>query len=180
MERRLIVFVMPVAAFALLGALLVGSFATPQPHAGDGYLDRPMPQFAQPPIVGTKKGLSTDDLDGKVTLVNVFASWCASCRAEHPKLMQLTNEKGVYLYGINWKDRPGAGKVFLDQFGNPYKRTGDDSNGKLGTKLGVTGVPETFLIDTQGRIRYRHIGPINDKVWHDILKPLIEQLEASQ
>ncbi len=171
---------LPVAVFAAIGSLLILGFTIPNGEVGVGHLDRPFPPFDQPAMLGTDAGISTGDIAGEVSLVNVFASWCGACRREHPKLMQISGEKNVRLYGINWKDRPGAGKVFLNRFGNPYRKTGDDADGKLGRKLGVTGVPETYLVDRSGRIRYRHIGPIDDQTWSAVIKPMITRLEAKQ
>jgi len=168
----------PVSVFLAITVLFVAGLAQPEQKLGDGYLDRALPLFNQPPLPGMKRGLSQDDLLGKVTLVNVFSSWCGACKAEHPFLMQLADQNEVSLYGIDWKDRPGAGKAFLDQYGNPYLGTGDDAVGVLGAKLGVTGVPETYLVDGLGRIRYRHIGPMTEEVWSEVIKPQIAQLET--
>jgi len=178
MARRNLFPLMPISAFAVFAVLLMLGLARPVPLLGDGYLDRPLPPFTQPPLAGTERGLSREDLAGKISLVNVFSSWCGVCKAEHPYLMELADQEGALLYGINWRDRPGAGTAFLDQFGNPYQDTGTDATGALGLKLGVTGVPETYLVDRQGRIRYRHIGRITPEVWTGILKPLITELET--
>ena len=123
--------------------------------------------------------MSNADLsEGQVTLVNVFASWCQGCRVEHPTLMRLAREKTVPLYGINWKDKPGDGARWLKAHQSPYSRVGDDGSGRLGIDLGVTGVPETFVVDKTGRIRYRHAGPVTEEVWQEVFVPLLAELRV--
>lgn len=166
----------PIPAFALLGVGLAMAVARPEAPVGDGTLDRPLPAFSQPPLAGTDRGLSKSDLAGTVVLLNVFASWCGTCRAEHPMLMQLAAVEDVPIFGLNWKDRKGAGKLFLERYGNPYSGTGADADGALGRLLNVTGVPETYLIDAEGRIRYRHLGPVTEATWRNILAPRLAEL----
>lgn len=176
MVRPQVLTVLPLLAFAGLAAGFL--FSRDGSDAGPlGYLDRPLPEFNQPPISGTDVGFASADLAGQVTLVNVFASWCSACRQEHPFLMGLSDREQVPLYGLNWKDAPGAGKLFLLKSGNPYNATASDSSGRLGNQLNVTGVPETYVVDAQGRIRYRHLGPLNDEVWAKVLRPLIDRLK---
>jgi len=169
---------LPIPVFAAFGLSLALAMARAPDGAETGLLDRALPAFSQPPIAGMDQGLATGDIVGEVALVNVFASWCGACRAEHPMLMQLSRSQDVPIYGINWKDRKGAGKLFLQNFGNPYAATGADADGALGAKLQVTGVPETYLVDASGRIRYRHLGPITTDIWHRILSPKIAELRA--
>ncbi len=167
---------LPIPVFALLGlslALAMTRSADPPDH---GLLDRPLPDFARPPLAGNDRGLSRADILGRVALINVFASWCASCRAEHPMLMQLAGSAEVAIYGINWKDQKGAGKRFLTRFGDPYLATGTDADGALGADLNVTGVPETYLVDHEGRIRYRHLGPITEDIWQRVLATKLAEL----
>lgn len=168
----------PILAFAAIGSALLMVSMGNRPTVHEGYLDRPLPDFAQAPLPGNARGLSAQDLHGQVALVNVFASWCTVCRAEHPMLMQLADAGEVPIYGLNWKEAGGAGKLFLERHGDPFVATGEDLDGTLGAKLDVTGVPETYLIDAEGRIRYRHIGAITEEVWQDVLQPLIVRLRA--
>lgn len=167
----------PVAVFLLIGGVLFSVAAGTRDVSGEGYLDRPLPEFSQPPLIGDERGLSAEDIRGEVALINVFASWCAVCLSEHPMLMRLAAEEGVPLYGLNWKDQPGAGRRFLDRHGDPYLATGEDAAGRLGAQLAVTGVPETYLVDAEGRIRYRHVGALTEQVWQEVLRPLIRDLE---
>lgn len=142
-------------------------------------IDRPLPEFDLPAIQGFSEGLSSDDFKGQVTLLNVFASWCVSCHVEHPLLMELAAQNAVPLYGLNWKEKPGEGKAWLDRFGNPYGLIGDDQSGRVAIDLGVTGAPETFVVDKDGRVRYVFIGPITSHSWEETLLPLIEELRRS-
>ena len=178
MARPGLMTLAPLLVFAALSAAFV--FGTRRDAAVNlpGRLDRPLPGFDLSPMAGTKAGFSSQDFGGQVVLLNVFASWCASCRQEHGKLLDLAQTEQVPIYGVNWKDAKGAGKLFLQRAGNPYVATGDDNAGALGAKLNVTGVPETYVVDRKGQLRYRHLGPITEKIWADVLHPLLSELEA--
>jgi cytochrome c biogenesis protein CcmG, thiol:disulfide interchange protein DsbE len=142
-------------------------------------IDKPVPNFSLPALSGARAGtpgLTNTDLTGEIRLVNIFASWCAGCKVEHPTLLRLQKENKIPLYGINWKDKPGAGLKWLAANVSPYGKVGEDASGRLGIDLGVTGVPETFVVDGTGRIRYRHAGPITDEVWADVFTPLLASL----
>lgn len=138
-------------------------------------IDKPVPELNLPPIEGVADGFTTADLKGKVTVLNVWASWCIPCRAEHPQLMALKRD-GVAVYGINYKDKPKDAKVFLVELGNPFLKIGADPNGRASIDLGVYGYPETFLIDPQGRIRYKHVGAIMPHDLVEKIRPLIKEL----
>ncbi|MFQ5346699.1 MAG: DsbE family thiol:disulfide interchange protein [Rhodothalassiaceae bacterium] len=123
-------------------------------------IDKPVPEFDLPPLAAGIPGLASRDLAaGRVVLVNVFASWCAPCRIEHPFLSALAAE-GVPVYGIAYKDAPEDTRAMLAELGNPYERIGVDRDGRVGIDLGVYGVPETYVVSGDGRIRHKHIGPI--------------------
>ena len=140
-------------------------------------IDKPVPAFALAPLATGGTGLSSTDFGGQLALINVFASWCPGCQVEHPTLIRLSHDKNVPpLYGINWKDKPGDGARWLKAHRDPYRRVGDDGSGRLGIDMGVTGVPETFVVDRSGRIRYRHAGPITDDVWQEVFEPLLAEL----
>lgn len=139
-------------------------------------IDKPPPKFNLPPVEGTLVPLDSSRLKGEVMLLNVYASWCPGCRVEHSTLMRIAREKIVPLYGLNWKDQPGLGGLWLRQHENPYIAVGDDPNGRAGIELGVTGVPETFVFDKEGRIRYRHAGPVTEDVWREVFAPLLASL----
>ena len=173
--KRLSTFI-PVLLFAAVSAALAFSL-TNDPHKMPSTLiDKPTPKFALPAVDGTGKGLASDDLKGEVVLLNVFASWCPGCRVEHPTLLRLSAAGKIPLYGLNWKDKPGDGARWLKANKSPYITVGDDRSGRLGIDLGVTGVPETFVIDQTGRIRYRHAGPVTEDVWAEVFVPLLASL----
>ena len=142
-------------------------------------IDKPVPSFTLPPVQGRKLGLANTDLAGAVSLVNVFASWCAPCRAEHPLLMQLEAEGTLPIHGLNYKDRPEDVGKWLDDLGDPYKRTGADLDGRTAIDWGVYGVPETFIVGADGRIAYKHVGPVTRKVLDETILPLVEQLREA-
>ena len=139
-------------------------------------INKPAPEFTLPAIEGYADGLSSADLKGEVTLVNIFGSWCVACRIEHPVLMALAQRNEVPIMGINWRDKPGDGTRWLAEFGDPYTRVGDDADGRVAIDFGVTGAPETFIVDKKGRIRYKHIGPITPQIWREELAPIVKEL----
>ncbi len=138
-------------------------------------LDKPVPEFDLAPIEGRKLGLKSGDLKSGLSLVNVWASWCPPCRVEHPFLMALA-EKGVTIYGINYRDKPADALRFLRNLGDPYKQIGADTTGRVSIDWGIYGYPETFLVDHTGRIRYRHVGPISSEVIETVFNPLMEKI----
>ncbi|WP_119679847.1 DsbE family thiol:disulfide interchange protein [Indioceanicola profundi] len=173
---RLILFV-PFALFlVLVGYFAVGLTRDPS-ELPSALIDQPVPQFELPPVQENGQGLATADLKGGVQLVNVFASWCAPCRIEHPLLMRLAKEEGVTIHGIAYKDKPQDSQRFLAQLGNPYQRIGADLDGRIGIEWGVYGVPETYIVDAEGRIRYRHVGPLMPFDLDEKILPLIRELQ---
>lgn len=176
MARPSFAAVAPVAVFAGI-ALALGLALRNDPHKMPSVLiDKPPPTFSLPAVPGTERALVSETLRGEVMLLNVYASWCPGCRVEHPTLMRIARDKVVPLYGLNWKDKPGDGGRYLKQHQNPYIAVGDDPSGRAGIEMGVTGVPETFVIDAGGRIRYRHAGPITEDVWTETFEPLLASL----
>jgi len=171
--------VLPVAIFAVLVVVFavylyqVGSGGKVISEIPSALIDQPAPALDLPPIAGRNDGLASDRLAGKVSLVNVFASWCPPCHAEHPILMGLARD-GVAIFGINYKDRPEDARRFLAELGNPYRAIGADTSGRAAIDWGVYGYPETFVIDKAGRIRYKHIGPITA---HDLEAKILPALE---
>ena len=137
-------------------------------------LGREAPQLVLAPL-GELPPIPEDMLaDGEVKLVNFWASWCAPCRVEHPSLTALSAE-GVPIYGVNYKDRPAAALGFLAELGNPYDAAGADESGRMALEWGVYGVPETFVVDGEGRILYRFAGPVTQRVIEANLRPLLEK-----
>jgi cytochrome c biogenesis protein CcmG/thiol:disulfide interchange protein DsbE len=139
-------------------------------------IGKAVPRFELPAVMGRTQGLATRDLVGQVSLVNVFASWCVACRAEHPVLVALARRNLVPIHGLNYKDKPEDASAWLDRWGDPYTRAGADIDGRVGIDWGVYGVPETFVIDQQGRIAYKHIGPMTEEFVRAKLLAMIEKL----
>lgn len=176
---RKILFLLPlVAALGLFGFFYAGLEEGRDPAAlPSALLDKPVPQFDLPALLSNSPGLSTADLTGSVQLVNVFASWCVPCRAEHPLLMRLARENGIPISGIAYKDKPDDSRAFLASLGDPYTRVGMDESGRAAIEWGVYGVPETFLIDRNGVIRWKYTGPLTPELVQNKLLPLIESLK---
>ena len=139
-------------------------------------IGKPVPVFDLPPVKGRVWGLSSADLKAEVSLVNVFASWCTACREEHPLLMEFKTSGGVAIHGLNYKDKPEDAERWLNELGDPYTRTGADIDGRVGIDWGVYGVPETFVIDREGRIAYKHIGALTPEALRNKIIPLIEEI----
>ncbi len=175
MKRAL--FILPLVLFAgLILAFWVGLHRDPSAIPSQ-LIDRPVPEFSLPPVRAGDQGLATADLKGRPALLNVFASWCVPCRLEHPVLMRLEAE-GVTIHGIDWKETPQEGAAWLDEHGDPYNRAGNDEPGRIGIDLGITGVPETFVVDRHGRVRYKLVGPLTPEDWERKIGPLMAKLEA--
>lgn len=176
---RMLPFIVPLGIFAVLAGFLgVGLTLNPR-EVPSPLIGKPVPAFALPPVQGRTLGLSDRDLRGEVSLVNVFASWCAACRVEHPLLIELARKGTVPIHGLNYKDKPDDASRWLAELGDPYTRTGADLDGRVGIDWGVYGVPETFVVDRDGRIAYKHIGPLTPEVLQNKLLPLIERLRGS-
>jgi cytochrome c biogenesis protein CcmG, thiol:disulfide interchange protein DsbE len=169
----------PLGVFvALAGFLLVGLFRDPR-EVPSPLVGKPAPPFALAQLHEPGKTLGTTDLMGQVWLLNVWASWCVSCRDEHPLLVQLAKAKIVPIVGLDYKDEPQAGKGWLAQLGNPYDVSVMDRDGRVGIDWGVYGVPETFVIDKQGTIRYKQIGPVTAEALAKKILPLVRELQKS-
>ncbi len=177
--RRRLTYFIPIAGFAVIAvALAVGLTLNPR-EIPSALIGKPVPEFALPPVQGRSLGLSSEDLRGEVSLVNVWASWCIECKREHPVLMDLARRHVVALHGLNYKDRPDAAQAWLDGLGDPYTRNGADRDGRVAIDWGVYGVPETFVVDRRGRIAYKHIGAMTERVVAEKILPLVEDLRRS-
>ena len=172
--RRLL-FLLPVVAFVgLVGVFAVGLGHDPT-ALKSAMIDKPAPDFALSPILEDRPGVARADLGGKPVLVNFFASWCAPCRVEHPTLTGLA-ASGVPVYGIAYKDKPQDARRFLADLGDPYQRIGLDLDGRTAIDFGVYGVPETYILDRDGRIRYRYAGALTDQVLKTEILPRLAAL----
>ncbi len=175
-RRRLVV--LPVVLFAGLAVVLAWGLTRNASYIPSALIGKPVPAFSLPPVKGRSLGLSSGDLHGEVSLVNVFASWCVACREEHPVFMQLAASKKVPLHGLNYKDQPDDAARWLDTGGDPYTRTGADLNGRVAIDWGVYGVPETFVVSANGHIAYKHIGAVTQEALEKTILPLVERLRA--
>jgi len=174
--QRSAIIIVPAILFAGLAVLLASGLTKNPSVLPSTLVGRHVPQFKLPPVQGRRLGLSSADLSGEVSLVNVFASWCTACRAEHPVFMQLSRDGSLPIHGLNYKDRPEHAAKWLDELGDPYTRTGADISGPVGIDLGVYGVPETFVISAEGTIAYKHIGPVTRETVEQTILPLVAKL----
>ena len=169
----------PLGVFFVMAVFLgIGLTLNPR-EVPSPLIGKPVPQFSLPPVQGRTLGLATADLKGQVALVNVFASWCVACREEHPVLLELAKKGIVPIHGLNYKDKPADAQGWLDELGDPYTRTGADISGRVAIDWGVYGVPETFVVDRNGIIAYKQIGPITPKILEDTILPLIRKLQTA-
>ena len=169
----------PLAAFLAIAAFLAVGLTRDPREVPSPFIGKPAPAFHIERLADAKIAFSPGDMRGKVWLLNVWASWCVSCRQEHPLLVELSKKQGgVPIIGLNYKDRRDDGLKWLARFGDPYALSAYDADGRVGIDYGVYGVPETFVIDKQGVIRYKQIGPITPEALEKTILPLIRKLEA--
>lgn len=174
---RLLLFTPAVLFLGLVAAFVLGLGRDPK-LIPSPLIGKPVPDFALPPVKGRSLGLAAGDLRGEVSLVNVFASWCVACRDEHPVLMRLKADGTVPIHGLDYKDKPDDAARWLDTMGDPYTRTGADIDGRVAIDWGVYGVPETFVVDTHGRIAFKQVGPITPDILDGTILPLIARLRG--
>lgn len=168
----------PAAIFAGLGAAFYWGLWNNDDRLPLTLIGHPVPESVLPPIDGGSDGLASIDLAGEVSIVNVWASWCVACRVEMPLLVELAEAGAVPIHGINDKDAPSPALAFLKELGDPYDRFGADRNGCVAIDWGVYGLPETFVIDAQGRIAYKHVGPFNRRMLEEDILPVVRRLQA--
>lgn len=172
-------FIIPLAIFmALVGFLFVGLGLNPR-EVPSPFIGKPAPAFELARLDAPGERFAHKDMAGKVWMLNVWASWCVACRQEHPLLVELAERKTLPLVGLNYKDEPDDARRWLKQFGDPYQLSVMDRDGRVGIDYGVYGVPETFVIDRKGVIRYKHIGPITPETLEKKILPLVRELEKS-
>lgn len=171
-------FIVPLLLFIVMAIFLAMGLSLNPRDIPSPLIDKPAPDFSLPILAEPTKKLTQNELTGQVWLLNVWASWCGSCRQEHPIFNQLARKKLVTLVGLNYKDQASDAKQWLAQLGNPYNVSIMDQEGRTGLDYGVYGVPETFVIDKKGVIRYKHTGPVSPRDMQEILIPLITELKA--
>jgi len=172
-------YVIPLGIFAILLVVLgIGLRGKPD-EVPSPFIGKPAPAFSLARLEDADKRFAPQDMKGKVWLFNVWASWCTSCRAEHPVLVEFSKQAAVPIVGLNYMDQREEGSRWLDKFGNPYQLSVFDSDGKVGTDYGVYGVPETFVIDKHGVVRYKQIGPLTPELIAKRILPLVKTLKES-
>ena len=161
----------------LVGFFAKGLFLNPR-EVPSPFIGRTAPAFTLPLVEDPSRSFSPAEMKGQVWMLNVWAPWCVSCRQEHPVLMQIAQSGRIPIVGLNWKDRDREARALLARTGSPYVAVPEDLDGKVGINYGVTGTPETYIIDKQGIVRLKHVGPISPDVWQDKFEPKIKELGA--
>jgi cytochrome c biogenesis protein CcmG/thiol:disulfide interchange protein DsbE len=171
-------FLVPLGLFAVLGVFLFRGLSLNPREVPSPLINKPAPAFSLTRLDDPSQTIKREDLLGKVWILNVWASWCAPCRQEHPLVVAFAQRNQVPVYGLNYKDKRDAAQAWLRGLGDPYVATLVDADGKVGIDYGVYGVPETFVVDAQGVIRYKQIGPLTEEAIRDKIEPLLKQLSA--
>jgi len=168
----------PLVVFAALAVLLAAGLKLKPREVPSPFIGKPAPAFALASLRDGSKTLTPADFAGQPWLLNVWASWCAPCREEHALISAIAREQGVVIVGMNYKDDPRSAQEWLIRLGDPYAATASDRDGGAGLDWGVYGVPETFVIDRQGIVRFKHVGPLTAEVWQSRVLPLVRRLEG--
>lgn len=171
---------LPLAAFGIMVAFFAVGLALNPRLVPSPLIEKPAPEFRLPELHDSNRIVSLANFEGRVSLLNVWASWCVACRQEHPLLMGLSAGKSVPIYGLNYKDERSDAIEWLAKLGNPYRAIAADRDGRVGIDWGVYGVPETFVIDRKGVIRYKHIGPLDLDALRDTVLPLVRKLQQEE
>jgi len=171
-------FLLPLLAFGVLVAFLAVGLNLRPSEIPSPFIGKPAPGFQLSRLDSPEIKVTPQDLRGQVWLLNVWASWCVSCRQEHPLLVDLARSGTVPIYGLNYKDQRDDAQAWLRQFGNPYRMSLSDTEGRVGIDYGVYGVPETFVIDKEGVIRHKQIGPLTPEALRDTILPLVKKLNS--
>lgn len=168
----------PLIVFVVLVVFLGVGLTLDPKRVPSPLIDKPAPQFTLPRVHDANATISNEDFAGKVAMFNVWASWCVSCRDEHPLLVEFKKHHQTPIYGLNYKDQRADALRWLQHFGDPYEASAYDVDGRVGIDWGVYGVPETFIVDRKGIIRYKHIGPISPNALQQTIIPLLKKLES--
>jgi cytochrome c biogenesis protein CcmG/thiol:disulfide interchange protein DsbE len=172
-------FLVPIGFFLLVALLWAGLYLDPR-EVPSPFIGRPAPQFTLPVLEHPDEVISPADMRGQVWMLNVWATWCVSCRAEHEVLLKLARETSIPIIGLNYKDENAAATRWLQQLGSPYVMNAVDAAGRAGIDWGVYGTPETFVIDKSGVIRHKQTGPVSEQILQQTILPLLKQLQAEQ
>jgi cytochrome c biogenesis protein CcmG/thiol:disulfide interchange protein DsbE len=170
--------VLPLAVMLVLGAFFARGLNLNPGYVPSPLVGKPMPSFALPRLDDSSVQIGSEDIRGRLALLNVWATWCIGCRQEHAFLVELAQTSGVPIYGLNWKDDRAAALEWLDRLGNPYVASAFDENGAVAIDWGVYGAPETFLLAPDGTVLYKHIAPLTPEVWSSEFLTRIEECGA--
>ena len=170
-------YLLPIAIFAVLVAIFARGLQLDPSYVPSPLIGKPVPEFTLPTLMDANRDLSDKDLLGSVSLLNVWATWCVGCRQEHGYLVELARQSQIPIYGLNWKDDSDQARGWLQQLGNPYIASAVDLEGRVAIDFGVYGAPETFLIDANGTVLYKHLSPLTPEVWEQEFLPRIAQAE---
>jgi len=171
-------YLVPLAIFVVLVVVLAIGLKLDPRYVPSPLIDKPAPEFTLHELADPTRAMTKADLLGRPLLLNVWASWCSACRVEHPLLVELAQAQGVEIVGLNYKDTREEASAWLERHGDPYRRSIFDPEGKLGLDLGVYGVPETFVLDAQGVIRFKQVGPLTQEAWTGDIAPLLAKLRT--
>jgi cytochrome c biogenesis protein CcmG, thiol:disulfide interchange protein DsbE len=169
-------YLIPLGLFLVLVVFLAIGLGRDPHEVPSPLINKAAPTFRLPQLKAPDKTFSAEDMRGKVWVMNVWASWCITCRDEHPLLLEYAKSGAVPIYGLNLKDRPEDALAWLSELGDPYVLSASDLEGRVAIDYGIYGAPETYLIDQGGVIRYKHIGPVTPDVWSDKFLPLVQEL----
>lgn len=174
---KLIIFLLPLIIFLAIGLFFWRGLSMNPRLLPSALLNKPVPAFQLPSLLHPQQKLSDKLFQGHVSLVNVWATWCAVCADEYPILVGIAYQNVVPIYGLDYKDNRAHALAWIKKYGNPFKAIGFDKTGSVAINWGVYGTPETFVIDKHGVIRYKQVGPITNKIWQNKLLPLVEKLK---
>lgn len=173
-------FFVPLALFMAMAGFLFRGLVLDPSHIPSPLIDQPAPEFKLEQLAGNGAVFNSLDMQGQVWMLNIWASWCTACLDEHPLFVALADRQLLPIVGLNYKDKADDAEGWLARFGNPYSVIAADTLGKVGIDWGVYGVPETFVIDKSGTIRYKHIGPVDQQTLDDVILPMITELQAGK
>jgi cytochrome c biogenesis protein CcmG/thiol:disulfide interchange protein DsbE len=173
---KLLRYLIPLLLFSVIAVFLALGLKLDPRDVPSPLIGKPAPAFSLPSLDNPQKRVSNEDFKGRIWLFNVWATWCVSCRAEHATLVKLSQNIGIPIVGLDWKDEASAAKEWLSSLGNPYEAVAFDASGRTAIDWGVYGAPETYIIDSQGIIQYKHTGPLSDEIIQEKVLPVISKL----